>query len=251
MTLQVWNILIVDDEPAFRKTLGKSLNAAGHSVEEAASGGDAVDILSHSAFQFVLLDLNMPGMGGITACRMIRSIAPRIGIVVLSVRNEEQDRVAALDAGADDYLSKPFGLSELLARLHAIYRRTQNSREEQVDVLQAGELTMDLPGHSVWRAGKAIHLTPKEFELLALLMKNQGRPVAHVTLLRTIWGPDFGNESHYLRNYVKALRQKIEADPARPEYIFTEPRVGYCFRNPANADSTAPLSTALGLEDSE
>ena len=242
MTPPCWTILIVDDEPTFRRTLHRSLTASGHSVEEASSGGDAVDILSRSSFQFVLLDLNMPGMGGMTTCSMIRSIAPRIGIVVLSVRDAERDRVAALDAGADDYLTKPFGLSELIARLHAIYRRMQIASKEEPEVLKAGDLQMDLAGHSVWRAGKALHLTPKEFELLALLMKNQYCTVANATLLRSIWGPEYGNESHYLRSYVKALRKKIEADPTRPEYILTEPRIGYRFRNPANA---GPISSQL------
>src|SRR5580698_446669 len=233
MSLPAWNILVVDDEPTFRKTLRKSLTVGGHRVEEACSGGDAVDMLSHSSFHFALLDLNMPGMGGMTTCRMIRSILPRTGIVVLSVRDAEEDRVVALDAGADDYLTKPFGLSELIARLHAIHRRIQIVKEEEPEVLKAGALQMDMQGHSVWLAGEALHLTPKEFELLAFLMKNEGRPVALTTLLRTIWGADYGNESHYLRSYVKTLRKKIEVDPARPEYILTEPRVGYRFRNPA------------------
>jgi two-component system KDP operon response regulator KdpE len=237
MILPCWTILIVDDEPTFRRTLHRSLAASGHSVEEASSGGDAVDILSRSPFQFVLLDLNMPGMGGMTTCGMIRSIAPRIGIVVLSVRDAERDRVAALDAGADDYLTKPFGLSELIARLHAIYRRMQTNSEEEPELLKAGDLHMDLSGHSVWLAGKALHLTPKEFELLALLMKNRDRTVANATLLRSIWGPEYGNESHYLRSYVKALRKKIEVDPAKPEYILTEPRIGYRFRNPADGSA--------------
>jgi two-component system KDP operon response regulator KdpE len=251
MPLPVWSILVVDDEPTFRKTLRKSLTAGGHGVKEACSGGDAVDMLSHSAFQFVLLDLNMPGMGGMTTCKMIRSINPHIGIVVLSVRDAEQDRVAALDAGADDYLTKPFGLRELIARLHAIHRRVQPVSEEEPEVLKAGDLRMDLHGHSVWRAGEPLHLTPKEFELLAFLMKHQGRPVAHTTLLRTIWGANYGNESHYLRSYVKTLRKKIEADPARPEYILTEPRIGYRFRDPAAADVLASpfeFSTAELLE---
>ena len=251
MALPGWSLLIVDDEPTFRKTLHKSLAAYGHRVEEAASGGDAVDILSRAPFQFVLLDLNMPGMGGMMTCRMIRSIAPRIGIVILSVRDSEKDRVAALDAGADDYLTKPFGLGELIARLHANYRRMQTVVETEPELLQAGELRMDLSGHSVWRAGKAIHLTPKEFELLAILMKNQDRTVGNTTLLRSIWGPDYGNESHYLRSYVKALRKKIEADPARPEYILTEPRIGYRFRNPANEGSLANQSEDSILETVE
>jgi two-component system KDP operon response regulator KdpE len=251
MSLPAWSLLVVDDEPTFRKTLCKSLTAAGHSVEEACSGGDAVDMLSRSPFQFVLLDLNMPGMAGMTTCGMIRAINPRIGIVVLSVRDAERDRVAALDAGADDYLTKPFGLPELIARLHAIHRRVQPVNEEELEVLEAGDLRMDLHGHSVWRAGEALHLTPKEFELLAFLMKHQGRPVAHSTLLRTIWGPNYGNESHYLRSYVKTLRKKIETDPARPEYIVTEPRIGYRFRKPSAADflaSQAEISTAKLVE---
>jgi two-component system KDP operon response regulator KdpE len=240
-----WNILIVDDEPIFRRTLHRSLVASGHSVEEASSGGDAMDILSRSSFQFVLLDLNMPGMGGMTTCGMIRSIAPRTGIIVLSVRDLERDRVAALDAGADDYLTKPFGFGELIARLHAIDRRIQSAVETEPEVLKAGDLQMDLAGHLVWLAGKAIHLTPKEFELLALLMKNQDRTVANTILLRSIWGPDYSNDSHYLRSYVKALRKKIETDPTRPEYILTEPRIGYRFQNPANA-----IPTSCDVEDS-
>jgi two-component system, OmpR family, KDP operon response regulator KdpE len=248
MPLLAWSILVVDDEPTFRKTLRKSLMAGGHSVEEACGGGDAVDILSHSSFEFVLLDLNMPGMGGVSICGMIRSIYPHIGIVVLSVRDTEQDRIAALDAGADDYLTKPFGLRELIARLHAIHRRTQIRNVDEPEVLNAGDLRMDVQGHSVWRAGEALHLTPKEFDLLAFLMKHQGRPVAHTTLLRTIWGPGYGNESHYLRSYVKALRKKIEADPANPEYILTEPRIGYRFCNPAIGNPHASRSMSLATE---
>jgi two-component system, OmpR family, KDP operon response regulator KdpE len=242
MPLPVWNILVIDDEPAFRKTLRKSLAAAGHNVEEACSGGYAVDMLSHSSFDFLLLDLNMPGMGGTATCKMIRSMSPHIGIVILSVRDTEQDRVALLDAGADDYLTKPFGLRELLARLHAIHRRIFAQAEEEPEVLRAGDLQMDLQGHSVWLAGEALHLTPKEFALLAYLMKHPGRPVTHTTLLRTIWGPDYSNESHYLRSYVKTLRKKIETDPAKPEYILTEPRIGYRFCNPAVADFPAAQS---------
>ena len=234
MLLPVWNILLVDDEPTFRRTLSKSLTTSGHQVEEACCGGDAVDTLPRSSFQFVLLDLNMPGMGGLNTCRMIRSMIPRIGIMILSVRDTEQDRVAALEAGADDYLTKPFGLRELIARLQAIHRRIQPGDPDAPQRLQAGNIQMDLRGHSVWRAGESLHLTPKEFELLAFLMKNQGRPVTHTTLLRNIWGAEYRNESHYLRSYVKTLRKKIEVDPARPEYILTEPRLGYRFCDPTS-----------------
>jgi two-component system KDP operon response regulator KdpE len=183
----------------------------------------------------------MPGMGGMHACRMIRTISQQVGIVVLSVRDSEEDRVASLEAGADDYLCKPFGLRELIARLHAIYRRTQVEVEDEPEVLRAGDLQMDLQAHSVWYAGEILHLTPKEFDLLAFLMKNQGRPVGHATLLQAIWGPNYGNESHYLRSYIKTLRKKIESDPANPEYILTEPRVGYRFCDPDDT-SMEPLS---------
>jgi two-component system, OmpR family, KDP operon response regulator KdpE len=232
MSVPSWSILLVDDEPAFRKTLRKSLAVAGHTVEEASSGAEAVDKLADSSFQFVLLDLNMPGMCGLTTCSVIRSIAPHLGVVILSVRETEQDRVAALNAGADDYLTKPFGLRELIARLHAISRRIQTDPEDDPDVLRAGEIEMDLHGHSVRRSGETLHLTPKEFDLLAFLMRNEGSPVAHTLLLRTIWGANYENESHYLRSYVKALRKKIEVDPSRPAYILTEPRIGYRFANP-------------------
>jgi len=250
MSIPSWNILIVDDEPAFRRTLCKSLTVAGHAVEEASSGGEAIDKLAHSSFQFVLLDLNMPGMCGLTTCSVIRSLAPRLGIVILSVREKEQDRIAALNAGADDYLTKPFGLRELVARLHAIARRIQTEHEEASQILRAGEIEMDLHGHSVRRSGEMLHLTPKEFELLAFLMKNEGSPVAHTTLLRTIWGPSYGNESHYLRSFVKTLRKKIEADPAKPAYILTEPRIGYRFANPNGAElhATEELSDAESIE---
>jgi two-component system KDP operon response regulator KdpE len=247
MSVPSWSILIVDDEPAFRKTLRKSLVVGGHSVEEACSGGEAVDKLAHSSFQFVLLDLNMPGMCGLTTCSVIRSLVPRLGIVILSVRDKEQDRIAALNAGADDYLTKPFGLRELIARLNAIARRIQTEPADEPEVLRAGEIEMDLHGHSVRRSGEPLHLTPKEFELLAFLMKNEGSPVAHTTLLRTIWGPSYGNEAHYLRSFVKTLRKKIEADPARPAYILTEPRIGYRFANPAaEAEPVATEELASG-----
>jgi two-component system KDP operon response regulator KdpE len=241
MSVPSWNILIVDDEPSFRKTLRKSLAVGGHTVEEASSGGDAVDKLAGSSFQFVLLDLNMPGMCGLTTCSVIRSIAPRLGIIILSVRETEQDRIAALNAGADDYLTKPFGMLELIARLNAIARRILTENEDEPEVLRAGEIEMDLHGHSVWRSGESLHLTPKEFELLAFLMKNEGSPVTHTTLLQTIWGPSYGNESHYLRSFVKTLRKKIEVDPAKPVYILTEPRIGYRFANPT-AETESPTT---------
>ena len=236
---EAWNILLVDDEPAFRRTLQKSLLAGGHSVEAVSSGGDAVDRLSYAPFQFVLLDLNMPGIGGLLTCKMIRTISPRVGIVVLSVRDEERDRVEALNAGADDYLTKPFGLRELTARLGAIHRRVHASVELETEKLKCGDVEMDVPAHLVWRAGKAIHLTPKEFEILAYLMRNEGRPVSHVTLLCAMWGPAYGNEVQYLRNYVRTLREKLEENPAKPRYIVTEPRIGYCFRIRENTDLAA------------
>jgi two-component system KDP operon response regulator KdpE len=163
-------------------------------------------------------------------------MSPDAGIVMVSVRDLEDDKVRAFDAGADDYVTKPFKLRELTARLRAVLRRTRHERHEP-EVLQAGYLKIELQKRLLWRGEKAIHLSPTEFNLLAFMMKNLDVPLAHAKLLRTIWGPEYGGELEYLRTYVRMLRKKIENDPAQPEYIVTEPWVGYRFRNPSNPDS--------------
>jgi two-component system KDP operon response regulator KdpE len=232
------SVLVVDDEPSLRKTLRTSLDASGFKVEEARNGEEAWDLLQQRFFDLVLLDINMPGAGGIESCRRIREFAQQIGIVMITVRDAENDKVNALEAGADDYVTKPFRLRELIARLQAVLRRTRRpDTTEAASSLKAGDLEIDLKRHLLWRSGEQVHLSPKEFELLAFMMCNQGAPLTHARLLRTVWGPEYGNELEYLRSYVKMLRKKIEADPAKPEYILTEPWVGYRFRNPSDPDA--------------
>jgi two-component system KDP operon response regulator KdpE len=236
MSLQQSSVLVVDDELSLRKVLRISLAASGFAVEEARNGEEALGTVRGHPFDLVLLDINMPGISGIDACRKIRGMTPHAGIVMVSVRDHEDDKVLAFEAGADDYVTKPFKLRELTARLRAVLRRTRQEKHEP-EVLQAGNLKIDFQRRLLWRGEDKVHLSPTEFDLLAFMMKHQGSPLTHVKLLRTIWGPEYGGELEYLRTYVRMLRKKIENDPARPEYILTEPWVGYRFRNPSNPDS--------------
>src|SRR5579863_6614414 len=241
-------VLVVDDEASLRKALRTSLVASGFLVEEARSGEEALDAVRQRAFDLVLLDINMPGINGFEACQRIRTLAPRAAIVMVTVRDAEEDKVRALEAGADDYVTKPFRFRELVARLGAVLRRTHAVRDTEAAVLQAGDLKLELDRHLLSKAGEQIRLSPKEFDLLAFLMKNQGAPMTHVKLLRAVWGPDYGGELEYLRTYVRMLRKKIEDDPARPEYILTEAWVGYRFRNPSDPDQTVdPESRQSGI----
>ncbi len=178
----------------------------------------------------ILLDVNMPGMGGLEACREIRraSDAP---IIMLTIRNAERDKVAALDAGADDYVVKPFGIEELLARIRAALRRF--SPADAIPPFASKDLTIDFESRLVNVRGRAVHLTPKEYDVLKYLVGNQGKPLTHRRLLQAVWGPDYGNETENLRVVINQLRKKIEADPARPKYILTEPWVGYRFQSPS------------------
>jgi two-component system KDP operon response regulator KdpE len=231
--------LVVDDEPSLRKTIRASLAASGFSVEEAGNGGEAVGIVQLRQFDLVLLDVNMPGMSGVDACRQIRALAPHTGIIMVTVRDAEEDKVLALEAGADDYVTKPFRFRELIARLGAVLRRTRVLAGAAPSVMQMGDLKMDIDHRLLWKGDDQVRLSPKEFELLSFMMKNQGAPLTHVKLLKTVWGPEYGDELEYLRTYVRMLRKKIEDDPARPQYILTEPWVGYRFRNPSDPDQPA------------
>lgn len=232
--------LVVDDEASFRRVLRTSLATRGFAIEEARSGEEAVAILARCAFDLVLLDVNMPGIGGVEACREIRSRMPRIGIVMVTVQDGESEMVRALEAGADDYITKPIRFRELVARLRAVLRRLNVDEASEPALLQAGDLELDTSRRVLHRQGETVHLTPTEFELLALLMRNQGAPVTHTKLLRSIWGPEYGTELDYLRSFVKTLRKKVEDDPAKPKYIVTEPWVGYRFCNPLDASSVEP-----------
>jgi two-component system KDP operon response regulator KdpE len=220
--------------------LRTSLATSGFAIEEARSGEEAVAILGRSDFDLVLLDVNMPGMGGVEACREIRAHMPEIGIVMVTVQDGESEIVKALEAGADDYITKPIRFRELVARLRAVLRRLRNDDANEPKLLRAGNLELDINRHVLHRRGEIVHLTPTEFELLALLMRNQGVPVTHAKLLRSVWGPEYGTELDYLRSFVKTLRQKVEEDPAKPKYIVTEPWVGYRFCNPRDGSPAAP-----------
>ena len=233
-------ILIVDDDPAFRRALQTSLAASGFDVSEARNGEEALIVLRDKPGDIVLLDFNMPGMGGIETCRKIRNLSSRIGILMVTVRDTEEDKVQALEAGADDFVTKPYRLREMVARLHAVRRRLHPSDDPSATVFRAGALELDSERHVVTKAGAEIHLSPKEYDLLLYLFKHQGALITHSRLLQGVWGAEYGGELEYLRSYVRMLRKKIEDDPSQPEYILTEPWVGYRFRNPADAES--PLS---------
>jgi two-component system, OmpR family, KDP operon response regulator KdpE len=231
------SVLIVDDEALLRKTLRTSLTASGFAVGEARNGEEAVATIQSHPFDLILLDINMPGIGGIEACRRIRDTSPHAGIVMITVRDFDDDKVRGLEAGADDYVTKPLKLRELTARLRAVLRRTGLQAAAKSVILEIGDLKIDFERRLFWRDNEEIHLSPKEFDLLAFLMKNAGFPVTHVKLLRSIWGPEYGGELEYLRSYVRMLRKKIEDDPENPRYILTEPWLGYRFHDPSDPQS--------------
>jgi two-component system, OmpR family, KDP operon response regulator KdpE len=245
MTTERLNALVVDDESSFRRVLRTSLATSGFAIEEARSGEEAVAILAQFAFDLVLLDVNMPGIGGVEACREIRAHLPKIGIVMVTVQDGESEMVKALEAGADDYITKPIRFRELVARLRAVLRRLRIDDACEPTTLQAGDLELDISRHLLYRQGQIVHLTPTEFELLALLMRNQGVPVTHARLLRSVWGPEYGTELAYLRSFIKTLRQKVEEYPANPKYIVTEPWVGYRFCGPPEISSVRSDAQSL------
>jgi two-component system KDP operon response regulator KdpE len=218
-----------------RRALSASLTAAGYEVEDARDGDEAIRKTREQTYDVILLDVNMPGVEGIEACRRIRPIAPAAGIVMITVSDALEDKVRALDAGADDYVTKPFLLRELLARLRALKRRIRHEPPPESEILRAGALELDATNRLLHKEGREVHLSPTEFDLLAYMMRRPGVPLEHSKLLQAIWGPEYGSELEYLRSYVRLLRKKIEADPSRPEYILTEPWVGYRFRQPSPA----------------
>ena len=225
-------ILVVDDEPQIRRVLRAALTAQGYEVQDARSGEEALEKVREMRFDLVLLDMNMPGMGGLEACREIRS-GSEVAIIMLTVRNTEQDKVAALDSGADDYITKPFGTPELLARIRAALRRLPTLPEGGAESLKFEDVEINLATRRVISKGREIRLTPKEFDLLNYLVANPNVPIPHARLLQAVWGPDYGNQVEYLRVFVNQLRKKIEPDPSHPRYLLTEPWVGYRLALPA------------------
>jgi two-component system KDP operon response regulator KdpE len=225
-------VLLVDDEPQIRRVLRITLADEGYEVTEARNGEDALELLRTDRFDLVLLDVNMPGMGGIATCSAIRAVSD-CAILMLTVRDSEGEKIAALDAGADGYVTKPFSTPELLARIRSALRRTlepQTGAPKQVDL---GDVRIDFERRTVTRDGDAQHLTPKEFDLLQYLISHPNRAIPHRELLQRVWGPEYGDEVEYLRVFMKQLRRKIEPDPAKPQYLLTEPWVGYRFSPPS------------------
>src|SRR5580658_1561494 len=221
-------VLIVDDERSIRLSLRTVLTNIGFEIVEAARGEEALALVRTAQFDAVLLDINMPGMDGVEVCKSIRKVSPRLPIIMLTVQGGEDRKVDALDSGADDYITKPFQQRELTTRLRAAVRRNRVF-EDTESPITIGDITIDPGRHVVERRGQPIHLTPKQFELLHYLMVHAGKPIPHARLLRSVWGPEYGNELEYLRTFIRQIRMKIEEDPATPKYLQTDSHVGYRF----------------------
>jgi two-component system KDP operon response regulator KdpE len=220
-------ILVVDDQPQIRRVLRTALVAKGYEVDDASGGEEAFEKLREQKYDVILLDINMPDIRGTEVCRTIRSTSD-VGIIMLTVRNSETDKVAALDSGANDYVTKPFSTPELFARIRAVLRN--NSVDRGVQHLSLKDMEVDFEARQVTVRGQTVHLTPKEFEFLQYVANRPNKIVPHRELLRTIWGPDYGDELDLLRTLVKQLRKKIEPQPAKPQYVLTHPWVGYQLR---------------------
>ena len=220
-------ILIVDDEPQLTRVLRRSLTTKGYDVRIAGDGEFALQTFRDWPPALVITDLAMPNMSGLELCRRLRALS-EVPIIVLSVRGEEKTKVEALDAGADDYITKPFGMDELLARIRATLRR-QPASDSQSHVLEVGDFHIDLEAHSASHQGKELRLTPKEFDLMVHFLRNAGKVLTHRALLGAVWGGDSTEQPEYLRVFIGQLRKKIEPDPSTPRYILTEPWVGYRF----------------------
>jgi two-component system KDP operon response regulator KdpE len=226
------SLLIVEDDEALRQSLRNTLEAVGFSPGEASSGEEALLALQHHPFETILLDVNMPGIGGMETCRRIRRIYPLLPILVLTVRDEEKDKIEALDAGADDYITKPFQFLELTARVRSAIRRFRARTDSLDRPVTVGDIRLDPSARRVTKRGAEVRMTPKEFELLHTLMRHAGRPLAHQRLLALVWGAEYGGEREYLRTYMSQLRRKLEDDPSHPLYLLTDSYVGYRFRDP-------------------
>ena len=232
MTTRIKRILLAEDEVALRDFISRNLRARGFEVLEASNGLEAMALWELEDPHLLILDIMMPRMDGLEVCRRVREHST-VPIIVLTALDAESDKVTALDLGADDYLTKPFGVEELLARVRAVFRRSQwEGAPPAGDSKQFGELTIDLAGHIVRLRDTEVRLSPTEFSVLKQLVLNVGKVLTHRMLLQSIWGPEYGGEAEYLRVYINRLRQKLETDPANPRYLLTEPGVGYRFAAP-------------------
>jgi len=226
-------ILVVDDEPQIRRVMRSALVKHGYIVDDARSGEEALEKLRNERHDLVILDRNMPGMGGLAACRTIRATSD-VGIIMLTVRKAEPDKIEALNAGADDYITKPFSMPELLARVGANLRRVPLSPREGPIIVAFDGIEVNLGSRHVSVGERDVRLTPKQFEVLRYLITNPNVAIPHGKILQAIWGPDYGDQVEYLHVVINQLRKKIERDPTKPRYILTEPRFGYRFQLPSD-----------------
>jgi len=227
-------ILVVDDEPQIRRVMRSALTGQGYLVAEARSGEDALEKLREAPSDLVLLDVNLPGMSGLEACRALRATSD-VPVIMLTVRNSERDKVEALDAGADDYVTKPFSTPELLARIRAALRRAPAVQIFTGLPIRLGDVEIDFQARRITSGQRQVRLTPKELDLLWYFVAHPNRAIAHRELLQAAWGPEYGDEVEYLRVFINQLRKKIEPDPSDPKYLLTEPWVGYRFQLPDRA----------------
>lgn len=230
MTNRPLHVLVIEDEVQIRRFLRTSLASHGYALLEASSGQEGIEQTAQLQPDCVILDLGLPDMEGMEVLRRIRNWSA-VPVVILTARGQEQDKIALLDAGADDYLTKPFGVGELLARIRAALRHTAGMAASEMPVMVIGDLRIDMVHRQVFRASEEVHLTPIEYKLLVVLVRNLGRVVTQRLLLQEVWGPEYTDAPHYLRIYMQHLRHKLEHDPARPRYLLTEPGVGYRLRD--------------------
>ncbi len=237
-------VLVVDDEPAIRRALRASLTELGFTIEEASRGEDAIQLVQTKPYDAVLLDINMPGMGGIKTLLKLRAMFPRLPILMLTVQDSEESKIDALERGADDYITKPFSMRECMARIRSAVRRAQTPERPDDAPISIGEIEVKPTRRTVTKAGQPIHLTRKEYEILYFLMLNAGRAVTYGKLLTAVWGTEFRHEVDYARTFVRQLRKKIEDDPSDPRYLLTDPYVGYRFAEYPVAGSPPDASSA-------
>lgn len=240
MNQQAIRILVVDDEPAIRRALRPPLMEFGFQVAEASRGEEALQVLRASPYDVVLLDVNMPGLGGIETLRRIRAFAPRLPVLMLTVRDQEEDKVEALDLGADDYVTKPFSTRELIARIRSAVRRMRAPARTEDTPIEIGEIHLDPVKRRVVKRGETVRLTRKEFDILHCLMSRAGRVVTYARLLTAVWGAECREEVEYLRTFVRQLRKKIEDDPSNPVYLLTDVSVGYRFADAQMLGENSP-----------